>query len=123
MSEQEAEGKEVQEGARAHLVSELNVGVVVPHEDGIKERIPAQVGDDESDVVGPFPVQHDRGRVAHLARFFVHLEVLSDGIFGPEGRVRAVRSDSGRVPRGRGGGGYELGEDLVRISIGEVQLG
>ena len=104
---------------RPHLVSELDLGVVVPYEDRIEERIPAQVSDDESDVVGPFPVQHDRGGVAHFARFFVHLEVLSEGIFGPEGRVRAVRSDSGRVPR-RGGGGYEMGEDLVRISIGEV---
>jgi hypothetical protein len=106
-------------------VSELDLGVVVPHEDGIEERVPAQVGDDESDVVGPFPVQHDRGRVAHLARFFVHLEVLSEGIFGQEGRVLRVGPggiDSGRVPRWWGGG-YELGEEFVRISVGEVHLG
>ena len=79
-----------------HLVSELDLGVVVPDEDRIEEGVPAQVGDEESDVVGPFPVQHDRGRVANLARFFVHLEVLSEGIFGQEGRIRV--GDSGRVP-------------------------
>lgn len=61
--------------ARKRPHRKRHVWVVVPNHDCFEKRKLAEVSDDEPDVVCPFPVQDDGGRVALLVKdvFFVLL--------------------------------------------------
>lgn len=107
---------------------ELDLGVVVPDEDRVEEGVLAQVRDDHGDVIGALPVQDDGGRVADLARLFVHLDLLRFRVLFPHPLRRvsaaaaAAAADPGRELVGSGGRD-QLGEDSVRVAAGEAELG
>lgn len=50
-----------------YTASQVDVGVVVPHEDGVEKLVATQVSNDDSHIIGPLPMQHDGRRIASRA--------------------------------------------------------